>query len=335
MYYDELNQSFDRPAAELQTVSLNDIQSKPVNWLWYPYIPLGKITILQGDPGEGKTTLALNLAAMLSRGEIFGDPKHHMHADILYQTAEDGISDTIKPRLEAAGASMRSIFSIIEGDTPLSVFDPRLDQAMAQIMPSLLILDPIQAYLGADTDMHRANEIRPIMHRLADLAERWECAVLLIGHMNKKMGDKAIYRGLGSIDLAAAARSILLMVRDNADPDVRVMVQIKNSLAKEGAPLAFRVGENSRMSYEGVYQRDISALMLADTAGRPAKTELAKHFLREQLANGTKPSSEVIAAAHAEGISESILANARKALNVSSERRNGKWYLTLPDDARI
>ena len=135
-------------------------------------------------------------------------------ANVVYQTAEDGLTDTIKPRLMQAKADCNHVYTIHEHNEALTLNDVRLEYALQQLHPTLVILDPIQAYLGANVDMHRANEIRPVMQILAQAAQRYNCAVVLIGHMNKKAGDKSMYRGLGSIDLAAAARSVLLMARD-------------------------------------------------------------------------------------------------------------------------
>ena len=196
---------------ELRIIAMSDIQQGDVKWLWYPYIPLGKVTIIQGDPGEGKTTFVLAVIAALTQGEALPGCSRAMEPmNVIYQTAEDGLADTIKPRLVAAGADCSRMKVIEEGSRELTLVDERLEQAIRQTGARLIVLDPIQAYLGSCVDMHRANEVRPVMKRLADMAERTDCAVVLVGHINKAQGMKASYRGLGSIDfLAAAARSIV------------------------------------------------------------------------------------------------------------------------------
>ena len=140
-----------------------DITESSVKWLWYPYIPLGKITIMQGNSGIGKTMLALNIAAALSKGESLpGDTHPRKPINIIYNTAEDGLGDTIKPRLRLAGADLARINTINERVNTLSMTDERLETSVSEIGARLLILDPIQAYLGAKIDMNKANEVRPI-----------------------------------------------------------------------------------------------------------------------------------------------------------------------------
>ena len=171
---------------ELKMIKMSDVQSQTVDWLWYPFIPYGKLTIIQGDPGDGKTTLILNLAARLSKGEgLDNDMKVTEPVNIIYQTAEDGLADTVKPRLELAEAVCERIMVIDETEKSLSMIDERLETAIKQTGARVLILDPIQAYLGGTMDMNRANEARDMTKRLSLLAEKYKCAILLIGHMNK------------------------------------------------------------------------------------------------------------------------------------------------------
>ena len=197
---------------ELNIINMADIEAVAVKWLWKPYIPLGKITIVQGDPGEGKTTLALSIAATLTRGDTLpNEAEPHEPMNVIYQTAEDGLADTIKPRLEAVNADCTRVMVIDESKEELSMSDERIVKAIQQTNAKLIILDPIQAYIGANVDMHRANEIRPVMSRLGRIAEEYSCAIVLIGHMNKATGQKSSYRGLGSIDITAVARSLLIV----------------------------------------------------------------------------------------------------------------------------
>ena len=186
---------------ELQMIKMSEIQSQEVAWLWFPFIPYGKLTIVQGDPGDGKTTLVLNIAAKLSKGEgLDSEMKLTEPLNVIYQSAEDGLADTVKPRLEAAGANCENISVIDESIKSLSMIDERLEEAVVSTKAKLLILDPIQAYLGGGMDMNRANEARDMTKKLATLAEKYQCAIVLVGHMNKAAGNKAAYRGMGSID---------------------------------------------------------------------------------------------------------------------------------------
>ena len=199
---------------ELKMIRMSEVQSQEIEWLWYPFIPYGKLTIIQGDPGDGKTTMVLNLAAKLSKGEALDkNMKVTEPVNVIYQTAEDGLADTVKPRLELAGADCERIIVIDESDKSLSMVDERLEEAIVRTGARLLILDPIQAYLGGGMDMNRANEARDMTKKLGALAEKTKCAIILIGHMNKASGNKAAYRGMGSIDFFAVARSVLLVGR--------------------------------------------------------------------------------------------------------------------------
>jgi len=196
---------------KMKLIKMNEVQAQKVSWLWYPYIPYGKITLIQGDPGDGKTTFVLAIAALLTNGKPMPESEDTaaMPVTVIYQTAEDGLADTIKPRLEEVSADCSRVIVIDESEQALTLSDSRIEQAIIKTNAKLLILDPLQAYLGNNVDMHRANEIRPIFKALAGVAERTGCAILIIGHMNKMNGAKGLYRGLGSIDIAAAVRSIL------------------------------------------------------------------------------------------------------------------------------
>lgn len=221
--------------AELKIISMDEVAVEEVEWLWYPYIPYGKLTIIHGDGGEGKTTLILRLAALLSRGEKLPcDDTAREPIKIIYQTAEDGLGDTIKPRLLAGDADCSQIKVIDESEAALTMLDERVEKAIAETGARVIILDPMQAYIGAKVDMNRANEVRNILSQLGRIAEKYRCAIILVGHLNKAQGNKSNYRGLGSIDFQATARSVLVVGRVKDKPEVRVAAHQKSSLAPEG-----------------------------------------------------------------------------------------------------
>lgn len=311
---------------ELKIIKMSDIQSEEVEWLWYPFIPYGKLTIIQGDPGDGKTTLALNIASKLSKGEMLDqEMKITEPLNIIYQTAEDGLADTVKPRLELAGADCERILVIDESNQALSMSDERLEEAIKITGAKLLILDPIQAYLGAGTDMNRANEARDMTKKLGAMAEKYKCAILLIGHMNKAAGIKASYRGIGSIDFFAVARSVLLVGRIQGEENLRAIVQIKNNLAPFGNTKAFELAETGFV-WLGNY--DISAdEVLAGVVPKANKLVQAKKLLLE-LAEGNKtmPSKEIFEIAEEEKISKRTLENAKKDLNIYARKINNTWF---------
>ncbi len=314
---------------ELRLIKMSDVEPTKVEWLWYPYIPYGKVTIIQGDPGEGKTTLILNLAALLSKGEKLPESNEKSEPiNIIYQTAEDGLSDTVKPRLIAANADDDKITVIDESKIELSLTDERLEQAIIETKAKLVILDPLQAYIGANVDMHRANEIRPVMKHLAEVAQRQQCAVVLIGHLNKAIGMKSSYRGLGSIDIPASARSVLLVGRIKDNPTIRVMAQIKSSLAPEGEPIAFELNKETGFRFIGKY--DISIDDLLNGVATTSKLEQAEKLLRDMLSDGSAiKQKQLQQQAKIRNISERTLNEAKKNVGVKSFRSNNEWYWKL------
>lgn len=314
----------------LKLIKMNEIQATETAWLWFPYIPYGKITIIQGDPGEGKTTLVLNLAASLTRGEMPDTGEPCVPVTVIYQTAEDGLADTIKPRLDSANADCRRVLVIDETEKCISMTDERLEEAIKKSGARFVILDPLQAYLGSNVDMHRANEIRPVMSHLGNIAEKYGCAIVLIGHMNKAAGMKASYRGLGSIDLAAAARSVLIVARDKDHPQIRVVIQTKSSLAPEGKPIAFELDEHNGFHFIGEYDIDPDDLLMG--IGSKTKVKLAIDLLQSELAGGAvQPQKMILAKAGYSGISKRTLDEAKKVLGVQSIKKPDGWYWTLPE----
>ena len=296
----------------IEIIRMSEVDTQAVEWLWKPYIPFGKVTIVQGNPGEGKTTFALRLAAACTTGRELPTGQPLPPFNVIYQTAEDGLGDTVKPRLIEAAADLDRVLVIDEAKRELSLSDERIEKAIMQTGARLIILDPIQAYVGEKTDMNRANEVRPMFRRLADVAERTGCAVVLIGHLNKSAGGQSAYRGLGSIDFRAAARSVLLIGRVKREPNIRVIVHDKSSLAPEGKPMAFCLDPETGFSWVGEY--DITADELLSGAGgnNATKTEQAERLILDLLADGKELASEdMVKAAVEVGISERTVQNCK------------------------
>lgn len=329
----------EKQNVELKLIHMEDVVSKEVEWLWYPYIPYGKITIIEGDPGEGKTTLVLKLAAALSRGLPLpcDDDKEYEPIHIIYQTAEDGIEDTIKPRLEKAGADCSMIRVIDETDKELSMTDDRLEQAIIETGARLIILDPIQAYIGATVDMHRANEIRPVLKQLGIIAKKHNCAIILIGHMNKASGSKSTYRGLGSIDIQATARSVLLVARLRDKPNIRIMAHDKSSLAPAGDVIGFEMTEDNGMVCIGPYDITIDELLSGNEGRGKKKLDIAENFIKEYFgSNKVIPSNEIMMEAAKRSIKRNTLLSAKKKLGITSDKEKAEdgtiyWTWVMPE----
>lgn len=329
----------EKQNVELKLIHMEDVVLKEVEWLWYPYIPYGKITIIEGDPGEGKTTLVLKLAAALSRGLPLpcDDDKEYEPIHIIYQTAEDGIEDTIKPRLEKAGADCSMIRVIDETDKELSMTDDRLEQAIIETGARLIILDPIQAYIGATVDMHRANEIRPVLKHLGIIAEKHNCAIILIGHMNKASGSKSTYRGLGSIDIQATARSVLLVARLRDKPNIRIMAHDKSSLAPAGDAIGFEMTEDNGMVCIGPYDITIDELLSGNEGRGKKKLDIAENFIKEYFgSNKVIPSNEIMMEAAKRSIKRNTLLSAKKKLGITSDKEKAEdgtiyWTWVMPE----
>lgn len=328
-------------APHLVVTKLSDIAPEEVRWLWHPYVPLGKLTLLEGDPGQGKTYLMLAAAAAITRGYSLPDqrgrvpPPHGQAGNVLYFTAEDGLADTIRPRAEQAGANLDKLL-VVEGWTAggdMEAFTfaqlALLGETIHDLQIQLVIIDPIQAFLGADVDMHRANEVRPLMAQLGRLAALHHCAILAIRHITKGTG-KALYRGLGSIDFTAAARSVLVIAESLEDEQKRVLAQAKNSLEAKGASLVFTITADG---FQWCGTSKISADELL--SGQPQKHQHQRNAAGEWLVQTLRPGEMAVttlrAEAEANGISFRTLERAKVRLGVVSFQKGDRWYWKLPE----
>lgn len=320
---------------------LDDVEIEKINWLWYMFLAARKLTMLEGDPGEGKTFLALALIAIITNGWPFPDETGKPDrktvrepGNVIYMTAEDGLGDTIKPRLDMLGADHKRIF-VLEGyfreSDPgnlqqVSLTDLTILRAtFEQVKPVLLVVDPLQAYLGAGVDMHRANEVRPVLSGIMHLAEEFNTAVIFIRHLNKASGGKALYRGMGSIDFNAAARSVLLVGRDPEDKHKRVVIQTKSSLSEEAPSIGFTLDEHG-FTWTGVSNLtadDVLSQNKGDDNGKSAVEE-AKDFLEDILQDGPVASNSIFIKAQKAGISKASIRRAKDKLNIQAFKEPGK-----------
>lgn len=314
----------------------SDVQSVKVRWFWYPFIAYGKVTLIQGDPGDGKSTMMINLIAELSKGGRTPDGRELGRGQhIIYQCSEDGTADTIKPRLESCGADCSNIAFIDEEvHEGITLDDERLYQAIASFLPRMVVIDPIQAYINNGSDLQIATRARKLMRRLSTWAEAFDCAVVLIGHMNKHEGSKGLYRSLGSIDVVAAARSVLQIEREEDDPDVRIVKQIKNSLAPSDAMIRFEIRNNTGFHWLDMEYSNEKCNEKQDQEELifPSKAEKAAFLIGAYLRQGEVPSTIMFQRLKEEGIGHKTAENVRKSMGIVCRRDMTQWYWSLPQD---
>jgi len=322
-------------AQPVPMLRMADVELTSVDWLWFPYIPFGKLTIIQGNPGEGKTYFAMRLAAACTNRKPLPGMETIEPFNIIYQTAEDGLGDTVKPRLMEADADLERVLVIDDRDTPLTLADERIARAIRENNARLVIIDPVQAFLGADVDMNRANEVRPIFRSLGDIAQATGCAIVLIGHLNKAAGTQSTYRGLGSIDITAAVRSLLFIGKLKDSPTTRVLIHEKSSLAPPGQSLAFSLGDEKGFEWIGAYDITADELLAGtDTAKTESKTAQAQMLILELLADGKRmPSAELEKAVNERGISSRTMRTAKSRIGdrLVTEKDGTAWVCYLRD----
>jgi len=343
----ETQQTLSAATAQAGTpavLTMYTVERQPITWLWYPYLALGKLAIFDGDPGTGKSLTVANLAARLSQGHPLPDqegrptfPTGTKHATLLL-AGEDGLADTLKGRLDDAGADCQHIHVLTgwadaSGDEHLFSFQdmPILEKAIAQVQPRLVVIDPVQAYLGAEVDMHRANQTRPLLEALRRLAEQYQCAIVCVRHMAKShQGGKAMHRGLGSVDFIGAARTGLLVEQHPTDPTKVLMAQTKSNIGPLGVTQVFRKAEGQ---FEWCGTSRLTAEMLAGGGRGPDPYAFldAVLWLEERLRDAvTVAATDLGEEAEEEGISFATLRRAKKALGVRSIKNGDGWDWQLP-----
>lgn len=313
----------------VKLISANSIEPKEVKWLWYPFIPIGKVTIIQGDPGDGKSTFMLKLAAMMSRGEPFPftneewmEPRH-----VIYQTTEDDADDTVVPRFLKAGGDPRYLTFIDESEKAITFADDRIAEAIKETDAKMLVLDPLSSYIG-DCALNQANEVRPRFNHLIKAAREAGCAIVIVDHMNKMSQSKAIYRTPGTIDVVGAARSSLIIGRDSEDETRRILVQQKSNLSPTGNAIVFSLSEDG-VSFIEMTEMTADELLSSQAVrtGRPnIKTEEAASLIEEMLSGGVElPAAECIKLLNDSGYANGTIKRAKKEAGVDSRKDGQSW----------
>jgi len=336
------------PEADLVGRLLSTVEAETLRWLWPRRIPLGKLTLIDGDPGNGKSALTIDLAARVSAGRDFPDETPGRLGGVVICSAEDGLADTIRPRLDAAGGDPAKVLALAtvpdeHGERMLSIPEDLeiIGRAVERVGASLVIVDPLMAFLSGGTNSHRDQDVRRALAPLAKLAEETGAAVVVVRHLNKGSGGNPLYRGGGSIGIVGAARSALLVAKHPENDERRVLAPLKSNLARPAPSLAFELieAENSavRVEWKGETPLTAEALLSVpvDPEERSALGE-AKEFLSEALKDGPRWSKAVNKEARDADISEITLKRAKSELGVRSEKEaDGSWTWRLPEGKGI
>lgn len=314
---------------------LADVKAEEVEFLWRPYIPLRKITVLEGDPGEGKSTIMAAIATSGSLGTGLPGMESFEPFKTLIFSAEDHLADTLRPRLDRLGADCRMIFAY---DQPLDLSSKeglvQFEREIARLEPRLVVVDPIVAYLGGRVDTYRANVVRSVLAPLADLAEQYGCAVVIVRHLAKVRAGRSLHAGQGSVDFVAAARSVLLAGSASNDRDLHALIHNKSNLAKSGPSLGYEI-EDGRFFWTGETSLIARDLLAAETSVQEVSAvEEAEKFLVDLLADGPLAANNVLAAAKQAGIAERTVKRAKKKAGIVTKREgfgHGSYILwSLP-----
>ena len=285
----------------------SEVQSTDVRWLWYPFIAIGKITLLQGDPGDGKSTMMMNLIAELSTGGKTPDGcKIGAPQKVIYQCSEDGVSDTIKPRLERCGADCKKIAFINEEIyNGLTLDDERIRQAIIEFRPRLVVIDPIQAYLGSDSDLQIAGRARKLMRRL------------------------------GIIDVVAAARSVLQVERDTENPDIRIVHQIKNSLAPTAEDIHFSISAEKGFQWMECRPQLIEKQQQDIELRFDSEQQKAVYWIKHFLEKGDMSANEIYCRLDNEGISKRVARMVKTEMGIHCYQKKRKWYWSVQPEEGV
>jgi hypothetical protein len=336
-----------REAPLLTGVLLSEVEPEQVEWLWPGRLPFGKLAVLDGDPGLGKSVVTLDVAARVSAGLELPDGQPCERAGVVLLSAEDGLRDTIRPRLDAAGADSERIFAlstVVEakgGERVISLTKDLaiIERAIERVGAGLVVVDPLTAFLSEKTDSYKDQDIRRALAPLSGLGERTRATILIVRHLNKAAGGNTLYRDGGSTAIIGAARSGLVIAQDPEDSERRILAANKNNLSKAAPSLVFSV-ETAPNGAARVAWGGTSTLTAGDILKEPADPEEksalseAKEFLSQELEDGPVAAEQVEKDARGAQISMRTLRRAKRELGVKSRKQSDAWYWVLPPEKR-
>lgn len=323
-----------KPHVDSVYVPLAEFEPEKVKWYWPNYLAASVITVLDGDPGIGKSFLAMHVATQFSVGGSLPRQDKLKPSKVIYATMEDDPNFTIRPRIDAMGGNPENIFV----QSRFSPFDEggmkALSRAVEEVQPRLLVIDPLYSFVGAGADIYRPNEIRQVLTEVQQIADVSSAAVLAIRHLRKMKADKAIYQGAGAIDVIGVARCGLLVAQDPNDPSLKVIAHSKHNLSERMASLTYRLsgggeGRQPRFEWAGTSGLTADDLLGAGSGSGTNARKEAKDFLREVLADGERPAAEIQSMAEDEGFSERTLKRAKRDLGIASRLSKDKWLWRL------
>lgn len=316
-----------------------DVETKEIEWLWFPYLPKGMVSIVQGDPKNGKTFMLIDIISRITRGDYkpLSNDKFEI-GNVIFQNSDDPIEYSLKKRFEQQNADTEKVFAIDENTKKLYFKDlSRLEKLIKEQKPVLIVIDPIQAYMG-DGDSNSMVQVRNALAPLKTLAEEYNVAIVLVQHLKKGNETKAIYKGAGSIGFVGFARSMVMVVKDTEN-DERLFIHTTSNVAKEGNCLSYKITENGLEWLED--KGEVNADELANQ-NTNTKLENAKNFILGCIASKKEISAtELQQLCDIGSFSERTFNGARSYLNknnkIHSYKKNGKtyWSLSSPLDDKV
>ena len=333
-----MNEENGAGTVEELDVCMADVVPQKVEWLIEPYIPLGKLTLVEGDPDEGKSFAMLAIAAAITSGGSLPFGELAEPGNVILLSAEDGRADTIRPRLDSLGADTSRVFAV---SVPLVLNDEgyeKLERLVIKRNARMVLFDPLFAYVGGRADITQDNKVRAITSRLADIAERHRCSIVALRHLPKAQQRNAKMAGISSIAWTASARSVLLFGHDPEDEQARGFVHTKHNLPSKGTAQCYRIEDldgTPRFRWTGASDLTAEKILYSqNTCGDKSELQKAEDFLFDILQGGAVLQKEIVRRASKARISSATLRRAKMSLDVKSDRPNAKsgWFWKLPGD---